>query len=189
VPQAGDCNAGDTEKGQQKMKGSAAKDTKQSGFTLIELILVVSLLAMVSLLSLPLMMDRGDSAERRTLRRVAGVVKELYNEATLTRDEHLLTFDLDRNSLYAHRLRTSDGLVEKERYGKEAQLSPLDLQQVDIEGKGSFRSGQVSVRIFPLGWMEQTRVALVNEDGATTRLAFSPLTGSTKIDDDRQTLQ
>lgn len=162
---------------------------RQAGFTLIELVLVVSLLAMVSLLSLPLMMDQGDSAQRRSLRRMAGVVKQLYNEATLTRDEHLLTFDFDHNNLLAHRLHGSDGRIEKESFGKETSLKPLRLQQVDIEGKGSFRSGQVSVRIFPLGWMEQTQVTLVSEDGTTTRLVFSPLTGSTKINESRQTLQ
>ncbi len=162
--------------------------TKQAGFTLIELILVVGLLAMLSLLSLPLMMDRGDSAERRSLRRVAGVVKQLYNEATLTRDEHLLTFDLDRNQLSAYRLRQKNGSIEKEVFGRKTVLTPLNLQQVEVDGKGSFRSGQVSVRIFPLGWMEQTRVALVAEDGRTTQIDFSPLTGSTKIDDGRQAL-
>lgn len=162
--------------------------TKPAGFTLIELIVVVSLLAMVGLLSLPLMMNQGDSAERRTLRRMAGVVKQLYNEATLTRDEHLLVFDLDRNSLQAFRLRAKDGRVEKESFGKEAKLAALRLQQVDVEGQGSFRSGQVAVRIFPLGWMEQTQITLLAEDGTTTRLDFSPLTGSTKIDDGRQTL-
>ncbi len=162
---------------------------KQAGFTLIELILVVSLLAMVSLLSLPLMMDRGDSAERRSLRRIAGVVKQLYNEATLTRDEHLLTFDLDRNRLTAFRLVDTNGRVEKESFGKEASVSPLNLQQVDIEGKGSFRSGQISVRIFPLGWMEQTQVSLSSESGRITRLAFSPLTGSTKINEEPQALR
>lgn len=162
---------------------------KTAGFTLIELIVVVSLLAMISLISLPLMMNQGDGAEKRILRRMAGVVKQLYNEATLTSDEHLLVFDFDHNSLLAYRLRDRGGVVEKESFGKEISLAPLSLQQVDIEGQGSFRAGQVTVRIFPLGWMEQTRAKLVSEGGTTTHLAFSPLTGSTKIDDGRQTLQ
>jgi len=163
--------------------------TKESGFTLIELILVISLLSMISLLSLPLLMDRGDSAERRTLRRIAGVVKQLYNEATLTRDEHLLTFDLDRNRLMAFRMQRSNGRIEKQKFGRETQLNALQLRQVDIEGKGSFRSGQVTVKIFPLGWMEQTQLALSSADGKMTRMVFSPLTGSVKIDDESQALR
>jgi general secretion pathway protein H len=162
---------------------------KQTGFTLLELILVVGLLSLVSLLSLPLMMDRGDGAERRNLRQIAGVVKQLHNEATLTRDEHLLTFDLDRNQLLATRLRRTNDRVESEPFGRQLELSDLQLQQVDIEGKGSFRSGRVSVRIFPLGWMEQAAVSLRSDSGKLTRLAFSPLTGSVKVEDEYQALQ
>lgn len=168
---------------------SSARNSQQSGFTLVELVVVVTLLAMFSALSLPLLMNQGDSAERRTLRRLAGTVKQLYNEATLTRDEHLLTFDLENNSISAFRLVSSDGVVEKETYGKTASLEPFHLRQVDVAGQGSFRNGQVSVRVFPLGWMEQTRIALQNEKGEQTFLEFSPLTGATKIDHGSQILQ
>ena len=154
---------------------------RDGGFTLIEMMVVITLLALFSAISLPLLMNQGDSAERRTLRRLAGTVKQLYNEATLTQDEFLLTFDLDENSISAFRLQTSDGAVEKVPFGKPASLAPMRLRQVDVVGKGSFRSGQVAVKLFPLGWMEQTRILLENEKGVETTLDFSPLTGSTKI--------
>jgi len=160
-----------------------------SGFTLIELVVVVALLAMFSFISLPLLMNHGDGGERRTLRRLAGTVKQLYNESTLTRDKHLLTFDLDRNSMTAFRLRDSDGTVEKQAYGEERSLQPLQLKQVAVVGKGTFRHGQVSVAIFPLGWMEQTRIVLADDKGVLKTLDFSPLTGSVKIADERSRLQ
>jgi general secretion pathway protein H len=149
-------------------------------------VVVITLLALFSSLSLPLLLNRGESGERRTLRRLAGTVKQLYNEASLTRDEHLLTFDLDSNSISAYRLLTADGTVEPEAFGKEASLRPWRLLEVAVTGKGSFRHGQVSVRVLPLGWMEQTRVVLQNEAGEETFLDFSPLTGSTKIAHARQ---
>jgi len=161
---------------------------RQGGFTLVELVVVITLLAMFSALSMPLLMNQGDGGERRALRRLAGTVKQLYNEATLTRDEHQLMFDLDHNSISAFRLRAGVGIVEKEAFGKETALDPLRLQQVDVAGKGSFRNGQVTVRVLPLGWMEQTRIVLQNEKGVETFLDFSPLTGSTKIAHASQTL-
>ena len=163
--------------------------TDQAGFTLIELIVVISLLAMFSVISLPLLMNSGPGDSRRELRRLAGVVKQLYNEATLTRDEHLLTFDLDRNSLQAFRLQRTDGQVEKQPLDEPTPLEPLQLREIEVVGQGSFRSGQVSVRIYPLGWMEQTRVSLADGSGAAKLVEFSPLTGSTKIADERQLLQ
>lgn len=163
--------------------------TDHSGFTLVELVVVVSLLALFSMISLPLLLNQGNSDSRRELRRLAGTIKQLYNEAALTRDEHLLTFDLTRNSMTAFRLQQNDGQIEKQPLGRETELEPLQLKQVDVVGKGSFRTGQISVRVFPLGWMEQTRIALEDGSGAAKVLDFSPLTGSMKIEDERQVLQ
>lgn len=167
---------------------SSAKLT-QRGFTLIELMVVIVILSLVSFISLPLLANRGEGDERLKVRRIAGTVKQLYNEATLTRDEHLLMFDFNRNSLSAFRLRSSSGVVEKEPFGREVMLSPLQIKQVDVEGKGTFRTGQVSVRVFPLGWMEQTHLLVRKENGDEMQLAFSPLTGSVTIDAESATVQ
>lgn len=161
----------------------------RSGFTLIELLVVIVLLSLLSLISLPLLANRGDGEERLMLRRIAGTVKQLYNEATLTRDEHLLMFDFSRNSLLAFRLRSSSGVIEKEPFGREVMLEPLRIKQVEVDGKGTFRTGQVSVRIFPLGWMEQTQLLVRKENGEEVQLAFSPLTGSITIDEEHATVQ
>ncbi len=163
--------------------------TDQTGFTLIELVVVVSLLALFSVISLPLLLDQGEGDSRRELRRLAGMVKQLYNEATLTRDEHLLSFDLERNSMTPFRLQRSQGEVEKLPLNEEISLQPLELKQIDVVGKGRFRTGQVEVKIFPLGWMEQTRISLIDGAGAAKVLSFSPLTGSTKIEDERKVFQ
>ena len=157
---------------------------RQQGFTLIELLVVIALLAIFSGLSLPLLLDRIDGGERRSLRKLTGTVKQLYNEATLTRDPHLLTFDLDRNRIAAFRLRQQGGQQEQQPVGKGASLDPLRLSQVDVVGQGSFRSGQVTIRIFPLGWMEQTRVVLNDSENQSRNIDFSPLTGRAKIADE-----
>ena len=159
------------------------------GFTLVELLVVILLLSLISVISLPLMGNRSDGDERLLLRRIAGTVKQLYNEATLTRDEHLLTFDLNRNSLLSFRLRSSSGGVEKVPLGGELMLTPLQIKQIDVKGKGTFLTGQVSVRIFPLGWMEQTSLLLRKENGSEVELVFSPLTGSITINDEYATVQ
>ncbi|MEA3362896.1 MAG: prepilin-type N-terminal cleavage/methylation domain-containing protein [Thermodesulfobacteriota bacterium] len=161
----------------------------RAGFTLIELTVVIVVLSLAGFISLPLLADRGEGDERLMVRRIAGTVKQLYNEATLTRDEHLLTFDIGRNSMSASRLRSSNGVVEKESTGRKVMLTPLQIKQIDVEGKGTFRTGQVSVRVFPLGWMEATRLLVEKESGGDIWLAFSPLTGSITIDDEHATVQ
>jgi len=162
--------------------------SKRQGFTLIELIVVIVILAIIGTISVPLLFNRLGTDERTTLRRIVGTVKELYNEATLTRDEHQLEFDLDRHTIQAYRLRAvAADRVEKEPFRREITLAPLTLQQIEVEGQGSFRSGQVTVRIFPLGWMEQTRLHVRNADGSDMQLIFSPLTGTTRIEEAENT--
>lgn len=157
--------------------------TDQNGFTLVELVVVIVILSLVGLITMPLLVGRIGGDDRTMVRRLAGTVKELYNEATLTRDEHQLVFDLDRNSLQTFRMRSHGNRSEKESFRGEVFLSPLTLRQIDVEGQGSFRSGQVTVRVFPLGWMEQTRVLVRRDDGSDSQLSFSPLTGSISIDE------
>jgi general secretion pathway protein H len=160
-----------------------------AGFTLVELLVVIVILSLISFISLPLMANRGDGDEKLMVRRIAGTVKQLYNEATLTRDEHLLMVDFSRNSLQAYRLQSSGGVIEKKSFGRELTLAPLQVKQVNIEGKGTFRSGQVVTRIFPLGWMEPTRIFFDKESGGEMLLLFSPLTGSITIDEEQTTVQ
>lgn len=156
---------------------------RQSGFTLIELIVVVVILSLVSFVSFPLLVNRIGGDERTVVRRIAGTVKELYNEATLTRDEHHLVFDLDRNSLQSFRLRGSVDKIEKEPFSREVMLTPLILREVEVKGQGTFRSGQVTVRVFPLGWMDQTRLTVSYDNDTEMQLEFSPLTGTVTIDE------
>ena len=154
----------------------------RSGFTLVELLVVIVVLSLISLISLPLFDNWGEGAERLKVRRLAGTVKQLYNEATLTQDEHQLRFDFSDNSMAAFRMRANDRTVEKEPFGREISLAPLVVQQIDIVGKGRFSSGQVTIRIFPLGWMEATTIMFAKESGEKIELKFSPLTGSVTID-------
>jgi len=154
----------------------------RSGFTLVELVVVIAILSLIASISLPLLARWETGSEHQKMRRIVGCVKQLYNEATLTGDHHLLSFDLDRNSMRGYRLRPSSGTVEKEFFGREIRLAPLQIEEVKVAGKGSFRTGKVEIEVFPLGWIEATKIVVIGEDGRETQLQISPLTGAVTID-------
>ena len=160
--------------------------TEQTGFTLIELVVVISLLSIFALISLPLLTNQGDGGQRQAMRRLAGQVKLLYNEAALTRDIHLLTFNLDEDSFSTFRMERNGDQLEKVPVAEARSLAPLRIEQIQVAGKGSFRSGEVTVRIYPQGWMEETWIQLENAATQITTLNFVPMTGSTRIYDGRR---
>lgn len=164
----------------------SGKSTEQNGFTLIELVVVISLLAIISVMTVPLLLNQGDGGQRRALRNLAGNVKLLYNEAALTREIHLLTFDLEKGSFSTFRMERNGNLQEKVPVDAPRSLEPLRIEQVQVVGKGRFRSGEVTVQIFPQGWMEETLVQLVDDENQVTTLSFVPMTGSTRIYDGRR---
>ncbi|PLX87788.1 MAG: hypothetical protein C0619_14400 [Desulfuromonas sp.] len=164
----------------------AGISTDRAGFTLVELVVVISLLAIFALLSLPLLTNQGDGGQRRAMRQLAGNIKLLYNEAALTRDVHLLTFDLDEESFRTYRLERKGDQLEKVPLAEDRSLAPLRIEQVQVVGKGHFRSGEVTIRIYPQGWMEETWIQLVNDDNQVKTLNFVSMTGSTRIYDGRR---
>lgn len=165
---------------------TSGTSTKAQGFTLIELVAVISLLAIFAAVSVPLLLNSGDGGERRALRQLVGKVKLLYNEAALTRDIHLLTFDVEAGRFSTFRLERNGNLLEKVPVEEARTLSPLRIEQVQVVGKGRFRSGEVTVQIFPQGWMEETLVQLVDDRNQVRTLTFAPMTGSARIYDGRR---
>jgi len=164
----------------------AGTSTEQRGFTLIELIVVITLLAIFAGLGIPLLAGQGDGGERTAMRKLAGTVKLLYNEAALTRDIHLLTFDLDEETISTFRLQRSGDQTEKLLLKEALPLKPLLLDQVQVVGKGRFTSGEVTIQIYPQGWMEEAWIQLENGQQQIKTLSFVPMTGSTRIYDGRK---
>lgn len=159
-------------------------ESRQSGFTLIELVLVVFLLALMASLSLPLISGFEPNGLASSARRLAGTVKYLYNEAALTGQEHRLRFELGKNTYSASRLDDTGELIPLQGTGAPKVLdSGVRFTRIYQPRRGEQSSGEVTTALLPGGWLEETIIHLQDDKEKRLTLRLVPLTGLTEIYD------
>ncbi|HKL27591.1 MAG TPA: prepilin-type N-terminal cleavage/methylation domain-containing protein [Desulfuromonadales bacterium] len=155
------------------------------GFTLVELIVVVALISLFMALTIPMFGNIGTSSLDSSARRLSGTIKYLFNEAALSGLEYRLLYDLEQGTYHARVLEADGRLVEAEDQGRQAALKgSVRFRDVVVPGRGKFSMGQVTTRIDPSGWIEETIIHLDDgrdADGAQLTLRVMPLTGTTEI--------
>jgi general secretion pathway protein H len=155
---------------------------KPAGFTLVEIIVVVALISLFMVFSVPLFGNVGTSSLNSSARRLSGTIKYLFNESALSGLEYRLTYDLDQGTYRARILEADGSLVESEDQGRQAALKgTVRFEAVQLPGRGKFSMGQVTSRIDPSGWIEETIIHLVDGKGDKLTLRVMPLTGATEI--------
>ena len=150
------------------------------GFTLVELTVVLFIIALAVSLSLPLLGKMSNADLHAAGRRLAGTIKYLYNEAVLEKTTYRLTFDLDHASYQAMRQEGDEWTDLPGRMGMQKLPGSVVVKQVTINGRGSFSAGQVSMEIYPVGWLEETVLHLQDGNQQQT-LRIAALTGTTEF--------
>ncbi len=159
---------------------TAGKST--SGFTLIELAVVLCLLGLFASLVVPRLAGVGEGSRKAALRRLAGTVRYLYNESVLTGREHRLIFDIDGGAWRAQQLTPEGELVAAGSGGRGSRLpGGLRFADVEVAGKGKSSSGEMTAEFSPGGWVPQTVVHFEREGRPPLTLRILPLTGGTEL--------
>jgi len=158
--------------------------SNKRGFTLVELAVVIFILALTASLTMPLLGNVGDAGLHSAGRRLAGTIKYLYNEAVLEKKIYRLTFDLD-HAVYRAERQDAGGewsALPGRMGGEKKMPGSVVIKQISINGRGSFTSGQVSMQIYPAGWLDEMLLYL--QDGKYEQtLRVSALTGTTEFYD------
>lgn len=167
----------------EKMPTSTAgSSNSQSGFTLVELGIVLLLIGLFAGMTVPMLTGIGEDALKSSARRLAGTVKYLFNEAALDGLEYRLVFDLDRQTVHARRKEANSELVEIEGAGARRRLKgDVRFRDVEVTARGKSTSGEVEIAILPVGWLDETVIHLEDEDKQVLTLRIMPLTGTTEI--------
>jgi len=142
---------------------------------------VVLLIGLFSLMATPLLSGPADAALSSSARRLAGTVKQLYNESALSGLEGRLTFNLEGGT-YSARLLERDGTLRPlPGAGKEGKLrGDTRFTAITVAGRGSASRGEVITEFSPAGWLPETVIHLQDGERQMT-LRLLSFTGITEV--------
>lgn len=161
---------------------TAGTCNKRSGFTLVELVVVLFLIGLFSALTLPMLTGFGADNLNLSARRIVGTVKYLFNEAALSGRVYRLSYDLDRATYVAKEQKTDGELVPVTGVGAERHLEgKVRFEDITVAGRGTTNAGTVTVDIHPEGWLPETTIHLKDDKGRQLTLHILPYTGTTEV--------
>lgn len=137
-----------------------------NGFTLIELIVVISLIGLMLFFTLPRFGDNpflDDS--KQSSRWLIGKVQMLKESAIRQQKQHSLHFDLDSGQIWETNESMSPEDIENTVLNSRYSL-PDDLRIIDIEypHKGKVYSGQAEITFYKAGYTDKVLVHMQEGD-------------------------
>ncbi len=155
----------------------------ETGFTLLELMLVMVILGITAVMVFPKLSSFGAGDLKRTIRHLSGMIEHLAQEASSTKETYRLHYDLEEMAYWADMLQDNrefaeitDPLVKRRKLPKG-----IVFQDVITPRHGKIESGKAYTVLFPMG-VEKSTIHLKKEDRIWT-LAINPLTGRVKVSD------
>lgn len=161
---------------------TVGNSNNSSGFTLLELTIVLFLVGMFSIMVIPRFSHVGEGDLQHSARRISWTIKYLFNEAALSSREHRIIYNLDRGSYRAISLETDGRITQVERIPEEIKLKQgIRFMDVTISGRGSFSHGEITIRILPSGWVEGMTIHLAGAENQILTVQINPLTAHSEV--------
>lgn len=168
-----------------------ARRTIDSGFTLLEVTLVLLILAVIISFAIPKLRDSSTQELQSHVRRLATTFRFLRNEAVLNGRTYMLNYDLDQQRYWITSedvpggVSAGDGAAKDELglFARPVALpNTVAFSDIVFQGIGKLQQGQMFTRFYPDGFVEPTVVHMDNGREAFT-LTVWPLTGQVTIYD------
>jgi prepilin-type N-terminal cleavage/methylation domain-containing protein len=187
------------------------RQNRTDGFTLLEVIVVVALVALLSVFTLPQISAVFKVSLRTSAREIASHTKEAYNAAVMTGRVHRMVWDLEKDEYWVESGPTDLTLDTEEskeleerrkRFGKDKDEKPNNpftqdkiitrkkvplprgVEFVDIESekdKAPITEGIAYTHFFPHGMSEQTLIHLRDTSDHKVTLHVAPILGRTRM--------
>lgn len=140
----------------------------ESGFTLLELLAVVFLLALVAAAAFPSFSGVGGLKVESDARKMASLLRYLNDSALATKERHWLRFDFADHAVSWHGVEGDKKVVFR------------SISSVNLESRGTVKEGEVTLFFGPMGGEESLDIALSDSEKSMT-VSFNRLSGRVKI--------
>lgn len=154
----------------------APSNPHESGFTLLELIVVCVLIGIMLVVSVPSLRNTllGDPLKTNS-RKLIGLIRGVRDEAVRTQQPYYIYFDLDEHRVY-HLPASADEAEKTEAPKKDVLQLSGDAQVRDIwtKAKGEVQGGIYKLWVSREGYVAPTVIHLDNDSGDSLSLVLSP---------------
>jgi prepilin-type N-terminal cleavage/methylation domain-containing protein len=157
-----------------------------SGFTLLELAVVMFVMGLIMMIALPYVSGLKGSELRSEVRRLASRANYLYEEAGAQKVMIRLSFDLNNNRYFVTRLDPFAAkpvfTAERGPAGDMVGLPPgIRLRDVWVDGTGVMTKGIAVTQFYPGGYVDATVIHLIDDRGEVFTLGIAPDSGQVMI--------
>ncbi|MBI5746862.1 MAG: prepilin-type N-terminal cleavage/methylation domain-containing protein [Nitrospirae bacterium] len=158
---------------------------RSSGYTLIELSVVLLILGLILSIFLPRLTGIAGGDLKTTSRKIIGIIQYTYDEAIGRRQVHRLNYDIREGLLWVTIMKEDGEFVEADPNLFQKIFLPRNVLFKDVKTlhSGTVTDGKTFTQFFPAGRVEKTTLHLVSNKNEETTLVINPLTGRVKVYD------
>jgi len=160
--------------------------TPKTGFTLLELSLVLFIIGLLVAVLLPRFGDIGGARLESSAHRLAALVRYLSGEAAFSGQVYRISYDLGAQTYAVQVLVPSRGTMEfvadSSPMSQLVRLpSGIAFADVRVPRAGRLNSGRVFTHFYPQGYIDPTVVHLRDQREQMMTVVIPPITGEAKV--------
>ncbi|MBN1613887.1 MAG: prepilin-type N-terminal cleavage/methylation domain-containing protein [Deltaproteobacteria bacterium] len=152
-----------------------------SGYTLIELIVVTVLIGIVLYLGLPALRDTLlDDSLKSASRQLVGAVRELRSEAVREQVDYVLLFDFSRNSYWTYTADMTPEKRDERRHYAKSLPEGVRVQDIHLVGRERQEEDEGTITFFKQGYVQPALIHLAWGERRLT-LVLEPFLSTVKV--------
>lgn len=157
----------------------------QRGFTLIEIVVVLAILAMAVLLVLPRLPDTGEASLKASARRLAATLRYARDQSAVSRLPHRIRFFPGTGKIAITLLPAGGTEQTPDDPFLQRELLSDGIKVIDIQSPrfGKVTHGEMSIDLGPAGVPEVTVIHLRESGGKQMTLTAFPFGGKIRIEE------